>query len=127
MPHYCTNCGINWARLHSKDAGDSMYEYCPICKTDSFLDAGKPGESFIKLITGEVISPKTGEQFKRFPEVSIESEQEDEPDFFTEHMDLNDERMNREDMALEMYQQALAAGMLEEEAKAIYRAKMAKG
>jgi hypothetical protein len=35
--------------------------------------------------------------------------------------------MNREDEALELYQQALAAGMLEEEAKEIYRAKIAKG
>ena len=124
MATYCNNCGINWARLHSQDAGDSMYEYCPICKTDSFLDDGKEGDAFIQLIDGSVINPKTGEEYKRFPEVDIEKHDQPETIDFEE---MYGERMNREDEALELYQQALAAGMLEEEAKAIYRAKMAKG
>ena len=125
MPHYCTNCSINWARLESHDCeGDESYDVCPICKTDTWLTDGKNEPAFIRSpLDRVIINPVTGEEYRRF---------QDHPVTVAEIIQTNydafyDRKQEREDEALELYQQALAAGMLEEEAKAIYRAKMAKG
>jgi hypothetical protein len=53
---YCSHCGFNWAQLHSQEDMD----YCPMCRTDSYLEPSKPGDSFIySAITGEVINVRT--------------------------------------------------------------------
>ncbi len=44
---YCTNCSINWARLHSQDVEDERYEFCPLCKTDMHLVEGKDETSYL--------------------------------------------------------------------------------
>lgn len=56
MSHYCTKCNTNWARLHIESTDDEIYEFCPICKTDSYLIEGTEGETFIaQAFTGKLI------------------------------------------------------------------------
>ena len=125
MPHYCTNCQINWAQLESHDCdGDESYDVCPICKTDTWLIEGKNEPAFIRSpLDGVIINPVTGEEYRRFQKQPVTVGEIIQ----TNYDAFYDRKQEREDEALELYQQALAAGMLEEEAKEIYCAKMAKG
>lgn|SRR5574343_1286410 len=122
MPHYCTNCQINWSRLHSQDGeGDEQYEYCPICKSDTWLTEGRSEPAFIRSpLDGVIINPVTGEEYRRFQEHPVTVSEIIQ----TNYDAFYDRKQEREDEALELYHQALAAGMLEEEAKEIYITKM---
>jgi len=65
MPTTCTKCNINWERLWDQEDhdGEEVYEFCPICKTDTHLVAGKEDKpSYIRCgLTGRVMDAKTGE------------------------------------------------------------------
>jgi len=60
MPHLCTNCGINWARLKTIDEGQDGYDVCPECYTDNYLEESEDPDTYIKYpLNGKVISVKT--------------------------------------------------------------------
>lgn len=59
---HCSRCGTNWARLHTIDEeGDEQYDFCPVCKTDTHLEAAQPGPWFTFCpFTGQKIDVDTG-------------------------------------------------------------------
>jgi hypothetical protein len=60
---FCSKCGINWASLWDQESNGDVYEFCPECKTDSFLEEGNDIEAFIKdQITGDIVNAVTGEK-----------------------------------------------------------------
>lgn len=38
---HCSRCNINWASLHSQECGDDEVEFCPLCKSDMFLEPSR--------------------------------------------------------------------------------------
>lgn len=34
---FCTKCNTNWSTLKSQDDGEESYEFCALCRTDSFI------------------------------------------------------------------------------------------
>jgi hypothetical protein len=60
---YCAGCCTNWSQLPSMegDDEDEVYEYCPTCRTDCFLEElhDAPTITF-NPITGEMIDDVTG-------------------------------------------------------------------
>lgn len=64
---YCTKCRTNWAALHSQDDdnGDESYDFCPVCKSDSFLQDFKENEdAFLYSLNGQKVNVKTGRILK---------------------------------------------------------------
>lgn len=60
---YCAGCCTNWSSLPMMDGDDDdeSYEYCPTCRTDSFLEEGHDGPTYsFNAITGEMIDDVTG-------------------------------------------------------------------
>ena len=60
---YCAACCTNWSSLPTMEGeeGDEWYEYCPVCRTDSFLIEGKDAPTFsFNPLTGEMIDDVTG-------------------------------------------------------------------
>ena len=61
MITHCKECDINWLKLGDETQGDEVYEFCPKCKTDMFLEAGTDIVGYIMCpITGRIYDPETG-------------------------------------------------------------------
>lgn len=71
MAVLCKRCKINWEHLWKSDenGGDEVYEYCPVCNTDTHLQQiNDKSPSFFKcLITGVIKNAKTGDVFEYTP------------------------------------------------------------
>ena len=61
MSHYCTRCRIAWLSLANEQVDDEDYEFCPKCKSDTFLTASDLQGYLYNFFTGEVINPMTQE------------------------------------------------------------------
>lgn len=59
---YCAGCSHNWNKLSvSESDGDEEYEYCPVCRTDEFIESYSAGEIFsFNPITGDIVNVRTG-------------------------------------------------------------------
>lgn len=62
MIYFCSCCKTNWAQLwKSEGEGDEVYEVCPVCRTDFFLEEGNDIVAYCKSpITGVVFNAATG-------------------------------------------------------------------
>lgn len=117
MTHLCTNCNITWAALHSIDDedGDESVEFCPVCKTDSYLVEGS-AEAFICTLDGKVIAPATGKE-KESPQLTIELQ---EMHYGWAYMEQRERELaEREDRALNAYHSLCGTDI--EAAKQAYR------
>lgn len=63
MITYCSKCGINWSELWNEtDDGEETVEYCPVCKTNHYLEDGNDIHGHIKChITGRIFNTFTGQ------------------------------------------------------------------
>lgn len=98
---HCTKCGNNWAQLHSiaDEANDELYEFCPVCRTDSFLTEGT-GPAYILTIDNKIVNVATGKELIKESEV-IEQQQK-EPYYLI--MQRKEREMEqKENEALEAY------------------------
>lgn len=58
---YCTNCNINWASLWQDNSRHGI-DFCPCCKTDSFLIEPKNEAAYIRsFLSGDIINSVTKE------------------------------------------------------------------
>lgn len=66
MSCFCTKCGINWAALMTVDdeQNDESYEFCPVCRTDSFLTDAVDGPKYILSVTGKLVDAATGKELE---------------------------------------------------------------
>lgn len=103
MNHHCTKCGNNWAKLQSIEDEDEVYEFCPVCKTDSFLTEGS-GSSYILTIDNKIVNVETGKELVK--EYSTVYE-EREPYYLI--MQRKEQEMElRENRALDAYHKLFA-------------------
>lgn len=119
MPHYCTKCQINWSALETQDdqEGDEQYEFCPTCKTDTFLVDGKPGDAFCIGSTG-VINMRT-KQPLCIPVAPLPAKFKDETDFNWDAWERKQyENMMQQERAIAAYHEVYEQD--EEEAKKRY-------
>ena len=63
MITYCSNCGINWARLWEEEMNntDETVEFCPQCKSSMHLQPGTDIVAYIKCcVSGAIVDALTG-------------------------------------------------------------------
>ncbi|MES3019079.1 MAG: hypothetical protein V4721_14935 [Bacteroidota bacterium] len=107
MSWFCTKCGNNWAALHSIDEGEESYEFCPLCRTDSFLVEGTGKGCYITL-DNKIIDVATGKEvMKEFKPTIV---QEREP-YYLIMQRKEREMQEREDRAMEAYHSLFESDM----------------
>ena len=120
MTTLCTKCGNNWASLHSIDEGEERYEFCPVCRTDSFLVEGS-GKGCYMDLSNKIISVETGRELVKEHEPT--AIQEREPYYLI--MQRKEREMEqREDRALEAYHSLFESDMTA--ARQAYKKEMSK-
>lgn len=62
---YCSRCRMNWASLWTEDDDnrDESYEFCPICKTDFFLEDPLDGPLYVSKMFDGIVNVITGERY----------------------------------------------------------------
>lgn len=119
---HCTKCGHTWAQLHSiaDEANDELYEFCPVCRTDSFLAEGT-GPAYILTLDNKIINVETGKELIKESEV-IE-QRESEPYYLI--MQRKEREMEqKENAALEAYHNLFETDKVK--AKEAYKKLMSK-
>lgn len=92
MTCYCTKCGINWAELHSVDdeVNDETYQFCPVCRTDSFLVDAVDGPKYLQTITGQLIDVATGKPMEKEYETVEPQKRRTYMDFLADEQEWQD-------------------------------------
>jgi uncharacterized Zn finger protein (UPF0148 family) len=102
---HCSKCGINWAALHSiaDEIGDELYEFCPVCHTDIFLEDGTDITAFIMCpFTGKITDVDTGEQLH----IKSKSVFIPQKEYIPQPHETAEQRQEMEDAAISAYQAA---------------------
>lgn len=123
MTHFCTKCGNNWAKLHSIDdeVNNEIYEFCPVCHTDSFLTDAIEGPLYFMTVTGQIIDTATGKELTK----EVETVQQEEREPYHLIMQRREREMERkENEALEAYHRKFESNLTE--AKQAYKQIMSK-
>lgn len=70
---HCTNCNITWQHLHAQQGeGDEVYEFCPVCKTDMYLQPSTEETGCMQCpFTGDIIKVATREKLNMQPAVIV--------------------------------------------------------
>lgn len=56
---FCNKCNINWSKLECEDDNGG---YCPVCKSDMFLEDQKPGPVYFMDLDMNVVEVGTGKK-----------------------------------------------------------------
>jgi hypothetical protein len=102
---HCSKCGINWAALHSiaDESGDELYEFCPVCHTDAYLEDGTDITAYIMCpFTGKITDVDTGKQM-HIKQKSVFIPQKE---YIPKPRETAEKRIEREDVAISAYQAA---------------------
>lgn len=101
---FCSKCNINWAQLHTQEVENEIYEYCPVCKTDVHLQPQKNSVKFIMCpITGKVRNLNTGKVLLFGDTKPPKIIQRSKPVNIDEYRKRHEDRIKKEDKAIEAY------------------------
>lgn len=107
---HCSKCGINWAALHTQadEVGEECYEFCPVCKTDAFIEPGTDITAYILCpFTGKITDVDTGDELILPAEKFIATQKPYDHYANSEERERRKlEREARENAAIGAYQQA---------------------
>lgn len=116
---FCSKCGINWASLWSQDENDETYEFCPICKTDYYLEDPLDGPLYVFKMFQGILNVDTGDPYVEPAKRSV-FYRERKPFDYAAWYEKKELTEQIRDKALDEYTAAIDAGKSQDEAEQIY-------
>lgn len=100
MSYYCSKCKIPWISLATEQEEDEEYEFCPKCKSDTFLSPSDLQGYLFNFFTGEVINADTREPH---PDTIPKPRKTKPPNPLLPYDEWLEKKNSREDAAIQAY------------------------